>query len=82
MDANSRRHINWLHVSTIISASILIGAEVFGAAFAVSWAVTTLFGFDQIFRFVLDGLLFSCGIAVMIAFLRSARRVEPFVSNN
>ncbi len=76
-DAN--RHIDWLHVSTVVSAAILIGAEVFGAAFAMSWAISTLFNLDQILRYVLDVLLFGCGVAVMVAFLRSAQRVEPFV---
>ncbi len=78
MTAKSRR-IDWLHVSTVISAAILIGAEVFGAAFAASWAIATLFSLDQILRYVLDVLLFGCGVAVMVSFLRSARRVEPFV---
>ncbi len=78
MTAKSRR-IDWLHVSTVVSAAILIGAEVFGAAFAMSWAISTLFNLDQILRYVLDVLLFGCGVAVMVSFLRSARRVEPFV---
>ena len=29
-----RRRINWQNVLTVVSAAILIGAEVFGAAFA------------------------------------------------
>ena len=33
------RRINWLNVTTVVSAAILIGAEVFGAAFAGSWAI-------------------------------------------
>ena len=37
------RRINWLNVTTVVSAAILIGAEVFGAAFAGSWAIATLF---------------------------------------
>ncbi len=37
------RRIVWLNVITVISAAILIGAEVFGAAFAGSWALATLF---------------------------------------
>jgi hypothetical protein len=79
MTANSRR-LNWLHVSTVISAAILIGAEVFGAAFASSWAIATLFGLDTAFTYILDVLLFGCGVAVMVSFLRSAQRVEPFIT--
>ena len=72
------RSINWLNVITVISAAILIGAEVFGAAFAASWAIATLLGLDQVFRYTLDAVLFGCGLAVMVSFMRSAQRVEPF----
>jgi hypothetical protein len=27
---------------------------------------------------VLDGLLFACGLAVMVSFVRNAQRIEPF----
>lgn len=76
--AASSRRINWLHVSTVVSAAILIGAEVFGAAFALSWAIATLFGFGAIGAHIIEVILFCCGVAIMVAFLRSARRVEPF----
>lgn len=79
MTSKSRR-INWLNVITVVSAAILIGAEVFGAAFAASWAIATLFGLDQVFRYVLDAILFGCGLAVMASFVRSAQRVEPFTA--
>ena len=81
MTTKSRR-INWTHVSTVISAAILIGAEVFGAAFAGSWAITTLFELDQIFRHTLDVVLFGCGLAVMVSFIRSASRVESFTARD
>ena len=75
-----RRRIHWLSISTVISAAILIGAEVFGAAFATSWALLVLFELDPIVGYVLDAVLFAAGIAVMVAFMRSAQRVEPFVA--
>ena len=34
--------ILWQNVLTVVSAAILIGAEVFGAAFAGGWAVANL----------------------------------------
>lgn len=74
--------INWLNVTTVISAAILIGAEVFGAAFAASWAISTLFGLDQVFRYTLDAVLFAGGIAIMVSFMRSAQRVEPFTARD
>jgi hypothetical protein len=30
----------------------------------------------------MQGIFFLCGIAVMIAFLRSAQRVEPFTTSD
>jgi hypothetical protein len=74
------RRIVWTHVVTVISAAILIGAEVFGAAFAGSWALATLFGLGMIGARVLDGLLVACGIAVMVQFVRNAHRIEPFTA--
>src|SRR6516165_6371225 len=37
------RRIAWQNVLTVVSAAILISAEVFGAAFAGSWAIANLF---------------------------------------
>ena len=72
------RRIVWLNVVTVISAAILIGAEVFGAAFAGSWAIATLFDLGGIGARVLDVLLMLCGVAVMVQFIRNAHRIEPF----
>ena len=77
--ANGRR-IVWLNVITVISAAILIGAEVFGAAFAGSWALATLFDLGDLGRRVLDGLFVLCGIAIMTQFVRNAHRIEPFTA--
>lgn len=72
------RRILWLHVLTVVSAAILIGAEVFGAAFAASWALSTLFGLGTIGEKILEVMFFLCGAAIMVAFVRSAHRIEPF----
>jgi hypothetical protein len=72
------RRIAWPGVLTVISAAILIGAEVFGAAFAGGWAVANLFDLGEYGVHIMQGLFFLCGLAVMIAFVRNARRVEPF----
>ena len=74
------RRIVWLNVITVISAAILIGAEVFGAAFASSWALATLFGLGEIGQRILDGIFVLCGIAIMAQFIRSAHRIEPFTA--
>jgi hypothetical protein len=74
------RSIVWLNVITVVSAAILIGAEVFGAAFASSWALATLFDLGSIGQRILDGLFVFCGIAVMAQFIRSAHHIEPFTA--
>ena len=76
----SARQIIWPSVVTVISAAILIGAEVFGAAFAGGWAVANLLELGPYGEHIMQGLFFLCGIAVMVAFIRSAQRVEPFTS--
>jgi hypothetical protein len=72
------RRILWLNVLTVLSAAILIGAEVFGAAFAGSWAIANLFALGTLGARVLDGLFMLCGVAVMVQFVRAAHHVEPF----
>lgn len=74
----SPRRIYWPSVITVVSAAILIGAEVFGAAFAGGWALSVLFGLDSLGEHILQVVLFLCGVAVMAAFLRTAARIEPF----
>lgn len=72
------RQIAWPSVITVISAAILIGAEVFGAAFAGGWALAILFGLDTVGAHILQAVLFALGVLVMIGFIRGAQRVEPF----
>ena len=72
------RQIAWPSVVTVISAAILIGAEVFGAAFAGGWALAILFGLDDTGAHIVQAVLFGLGVLVMIAFIRAAQRVEPF----
>lgn len=75
------RRILWPNVLTVLSAAILISAEVFGAAFAGSWAIANLFALGTLGARVLDGLFILCGIAVMVQFVRAAHHVEPFVAD-
>jgi membrane protein implicated in regulation of membrane protease activity len=74
----ARRRIVWVNVMTVLSAAILIGAEVFGAAFAGGWAIAGLFDLGEVGGYVLQGLFFVIGLVVMATFIRTARRVEPF----
>ena len=72
------RRILWLNVLTVVSAAILIGAEVFGAAFAGSWAFATLFELGATFARILDAIFLLIGLLIMIQFVRFAHRIEPF----
>jgi hypothetical protein len=76
--APAPRQIYWPSVITVISAAILIGAEVFGAAFAGGWALAILFGLDDAGAHILQAVLFALGVFIMITFIRAAKRVEPF----
>ena len=83
------RRIKWINVSTVLSAAILIAAEVFGAAFAGGWALYNillsplfeLVGLDASGVHITQGTLFVGGILVMAAFIRNAMRVEPFTTS-
>ena len=79
-ELGQRRKINWLNVNTVMSAAILIGAEVFGAAYAGGWAVAMLLGLGDVGVLSLRVVFFVAGLAVMISFIRQASRVEPFVT--
>ena len=70
--------IAWENVITVLSAAVLIGAEVFGAAFAGGWAIANLFGLGDTGVYALQTLFFVGGVVVMISFVRNAMHVEPF----
>lgn len=73
-----QRRINWLNVSTVGSAAILIAAEVFGGAFAAGWAFSTLFQLGEYGAPVLQVIFFVIGLYVMYRFIQAARKIEPF----
>jgi hypothetical protein len=80
------RQIAWQSVITVISAAILIGAEVFGAAFAGGWALAILLPPESLYlpftqetwAHIVQAVLFGVGVLIMIAFIRGAQRIEPF----
>jgi uncharacterized membrane protein len=77
--SSSASRIAWQNVITVLSAAVLIGAEVFGAAFAGGWALANLTGFGDYASYA-QGLLFLSGVAVMAAFIRNGMKVEPFIT--
>jgi hypothetical protein len=69
--------INWPSLITIVSAAILIGTELFGAAWASGWALAGFFQLGPTLEIVLQALLGLLALFVIIVFLRQAIRVEP-----
>lgn len=78
VDKPRGREINWINVSTVVSAAVLISAEVFGAAFAGGWAIAGLFGLGEYGGYALQVTFSIIGLIVMANFVRAARKVEPF----
>ena len=84
--SNASRQIVWPSVITVISAAILIGAEVFGAAFAGGWALAILLPPESLYlpftqetwAHIVPAVLFGIGVIIMVAFVRGAQRIEPF----
>src|SRR2546429_9907003 len=75
--STSSRAIVWPSVVTVISAAILIGAEVFGAAFAGGWALAILFGLDDTAAHILQAVLFGIGVLIMVGFVPRAQSIVP-----
>ncbi len=75
-----RGRILWVNVLTVISAAVLIGAEVFGGAFAAGWAFAMLFNLGEYGVPVLQATFFVIGILVMFRFIRNAQKIEPFTA--
>ena len=79
---NGPRRILWQNVSTVLSAAILISAEVFGAAFAGGWAVANLIGLGDYGVYALQVIFYVIGLAVMVGFVRNGMKVEPFTARD
>ncbi len=81
MDAmNQPRRIAWQNVTTVLSAAVLISAEVFGAAFAGGWAIANLFALGDYGVYGLQILFGVLGAYVMVRFVLNGMRVEPFTT--
>lgn len=72
------RLILWRNVITVMSAAVLIGAEVFGAAFAGGWAIASLFGLGTIGVYSIQALFCLLGLLTMAQFVRGSMKIEPF----
>ena len=73
----SGRPLNWTSLITIVSAAILIGTELLGAAWASGWAIAGFFQLGDTFAMILQGVFGLLALYVIFIFLRQAVKVEP-----
>ena len=71
--------INWTSLITIVSAAILIGTELLGAAWASGWAMAGFFQLGPTIETILQVILGLLALVVIGIFLRQAIRVEPVI---
>jgi hypothetical protein len=71
--------INWTSLITIASAAILVGTELLGAAWASGWALAGFFELGPSAEVIFQIILGVLALLVIVAFVRSAIRVEPIV---
>ena len=75
------RRINRSHLITIISAAILVGTEILGAALAFGWAMGSLFNLGGIADDILIGICLLIGVYAIWRFVKGAMAIEPIVEN-
>ena len=73
------KRVNWTSLITIVSAAILIGTELLGAAWASGWALAGFFQLGSTIETVLQVILGLLALFVIFVFLRQAIRVEPIL---
>ncbi|MEX0589474.1 MAG: hypothetical protein WD207_00150 [Xanthobacteraceae bacterium] len=71
--------ILWVNVVTVISAAILIGTVIIGTGLATGWAIAGMLGVAGIGAYLIEAVFVVGAVAVVVAFVRTASRVEPFV---
>ena len=85
MDATAPKpqggRILWLNVLTVLSAAILIGAEVFGARLRRRLGLRQPVRPRRLRRPYPASVVLPLGIAVMVRFVLNARHVEPFTES-
>ena len=69
--------IDRTNLVTIVSAAILVGTEILGAALAFGWAMGSLLDFGSLGRDILVGVSLLIGAYAIWRFVKSAIRIEP-----
>jgi hypothetical protein len=71
------RQLNSKNFITIISVTILVGAEILGAALALGWALGGVFELPELWRQIMIGVFLAAGCYAVYRFFRHAASVEP-----
>jgi hypothetical protein len=71
--------INWTNLVTVASAAILIGTMIVGLGLATGWAIAGALGLGEIGTYVIEALFVAVAAVVIVAFWRTASRIEPVV---
>lgn len=71
--------INWLNLSTIVSAGIMVGTMIFGLAYATGWALGGILGLGDLGAYFFEAVFFVIAASGLIAFLRTAVRADPIL---
>ena len=69
--------LNWMHLSTLIAVTILVGTELVGASWAAGWALGGLFQLDSSISRILEAVFALIGFVGLFFFMRTAIAHEP-----
>ncbi len=71
--------INRKNLITILSAAILVGTEILGAALAFGWAMGGLFELGKTATNILIGVSLLLGAYATWRFVEGAAKIEPII---
>ena len=73
--------IVWTNLVTVASAAVLIGTMIVGLGLATGWAIAGALGLGEIGTYVIEALFVAVAAVVIVAFWRTASRIEPVVEH-
>ena len=76
------RKVNWGSLTTIAGLILLVGAEIFGAAFAGGWALGGILGLGNILTWTPMALFGLAGVWATAKLLQSALKVDPVMGSD
>ncbi len=74
---NRAGQVNWGHVLTVTSATILVLTEILAVAIAAGWAISGLLNLGDIGEYGLMGLFSILALYASALYFRKAAQAEP-----